>query len=362
MAEVAAPRQTAPIVAELEDTATSSTSKAEDDGPPEYTHDKDNAQQPAASLEKEALSFPDEKHLPAITPGKEVANATSDEKRTVLTSSAPGEAGKEVVSEPRSTHFTSPTSSSMTNTSHGGLIRQPSRSYREYSFWHTAPWRPTHNVITDPESTGRYFIEVSEFSKGKQDVTIHDIAEGGSAASLKGDSITADEGKAAPVVAFAQFPSGNSNLVRLGLGDPNTMAAVKWINMTTEPDSKDWALFVPVRDTTKVYHFRSTKSMPASSDAELATPSTVQSSQTFSASPIVGNYKFTDGESNTTLAIYSENKLAKTWKKRGKLRIYERDRSLDMSVEEQELLVVLCCAVTNEKRRRKNWKKWVLIG
>ncbi len=353
-------------VAELEDTGTTLNSNTLESAPPTYM----SAEQPVNNLvlspEKATITSIDDLYRRTIPKRKQPVAATPNDKE-VNTLKARSTAGKEVVSsEASSTLVSSPTATSLTNSSHVKVGRQISRTYREFSFWHTAPWRPTHNVITDPESGARYFIEVSEFTKGKQDVSIHDVAEGHPAAVLKGDRISVDEGKASPIVGFAQFPSGNNNLARLGLGDPNNMAEVKWVNMKTEPDSDDWALFVPTsganREITKVYHFCTTKTNSASSDMEPSTPSTVQTQQSFSFVPSVGTYAFIDDDSNTTLAIYSENKLSKTWKKRGKLRMYEREPASNISAEELELLVVLCCTVTNEKRRRKTWRKWALIG
>jgi hypothetical protein len=77
---------------------------------------------------------------------------------------------------------------------------------------------------------------------------------------------------------------------------------------------------------------------------------------------VVGTFKFTSSGNPAALAMYSENKLSKTWKKRGKLRFYDNQVDDPAVAAEIELLVVLCCAVTNEKRRRKTWKKWALMG
>lgn len=354
-------------IAELEDTCTMVTSNTIESAPPTYMSAEQPVNNQPTKRGKETVTSIDDLYRRTIPNEKQQPIPATPDDKEVNTLLSRTTVGKEVVpSEASSTLVASPTSTSLTTSSHLKVGRQICRTYREYSFWHTAPWRPTHNAITDPESGARYFIEVSEFTKGKQDVSIHDVAEGSPAAVLKGDSISVDEGKASPIVAFAQFPSGTKHLVRLGLGDPNNMASVKWVNMKMEPDSDNWALLVPVegkdQTRTRVYHFRTTKFNSSSSDLEPTTPSTVQTQQSFSFAPSVGTYAFTDAESNKTLAVYSENKLSKTWKKRGKLRMYEREPTSNITAEELELLSVLCCAVTNEKRRRKTWRKWALIG
>ena len=370
MAQVASTGLTNQPIAELEDTGTMLKTKTEEDSPPAYRTEKTLSQHQTASLKKETISPIDQKLRQAVSHEKQSVAAASDDKQALDTTLPQAVAGKEVAqTNPESNFVSSPTTTPLNTSSRlgSGFPLQASRSYREYSFWHTAPWRPTHNVITDPENMARYFVQVSEFSKGKSDVSIHDIMEGSPAAASKGDKVGVDEGKSSQIVAFAQFPHGNNNLVRLGLGDSYNMASVKWVNMKAEPDSDDWALFVqaggPSQDTTKVYHFKSTKIHLSSSDTEPSTPATTQSQQSLSSGPSIGNYKFVDAESNASLAIYSENKLSKTWKKRGKLRMYEQEsRAANVSAEEIELLVILCCAVTNEKRRRRTWRKWALIG
>ena len=264
-------------VAELEDTGTWTKSKLTANGPPPYIHESGAAPAP----EKEVLTTNQVVQRFSPPDSKASTSASIEQTQTEKTQTPEAVDSKEVVPLTDANIVTSPTISSLNSSSRLTTVKQPSRSYREHSFWHTAPWRPTHNIITDPEGSARFFIEVSEFTRGKQDVSIHDVTSNPHAAS-KGDRITVEEGKGSPVVGFAQFPHGTNDLIRLALGDSNQMSTVKWVDMKRSGED-DWALAVPTKAAEpKIFHFRSTKTSLSRSADDLASVAT-QTSDSSSA-------------------------------------------------------------------------------
>ncbi len=235
-----------------------------------------------------------------------------------------------------------------------------SRSYREYSYYHAAPWRPTHNTIVDPENCARYFIEVSEFSKGKHDVSFHDVRSTNAQFSAKRENLSVDEGKTCPVVAFAQYPHGTNDQVRIGVGNPEQMNTVRWIQMGRSGPTGPWSVALgTARDQERRFEWRTGRA--ASSDA--ASPVTDTPDVSSGGQPVPGTMQFVDVQRGEAIAMYTELKIGRSLKKRGKLRMYE-DAVAGVSQYEKdaELLVMLSIAAINEKRRRKTWKKWALIG
>lgn len=268
--------------------------------------------------------------------------------------------------------YSSPTTTTSLTTSfsqqHLSSPAQQSRSYREFGFYHVAPWRPTHNTIVDPDNCAKYFVEVSEFSKGKPDVTLRDVKSSDPMFAAKADNLSTDEGKQCRAVAFAQFAHGSKDKVRIGLGDHETMSGVKWAEMSKLRDD-EWQLVVEVKGKRKMFEWKSAKSSSFSSvdgGGEVSTPSseTPPTEPSSGQMPVMGTFKFVDSSTRLALALYTEAKLVKGWKKRGKMRFYDRraDEEEALSSEDLELLSMMCACVTNEKRRRKTWKKWGTLG
>ena len=229
---------------------------------------------------------------------------------------------------------------------------QTSRSYHEHSFYHLAPWRPTHNTIVDPDNCARYFVEVSEFSKSKPDVTLHDVKGTDHRAAMKGEGLSAEDGKAGRVVAFAQFVSGGeSGKVRVGLGDGVRMGSVRWVEMSGLGQKEEWGVVVEggKEGMERRFEWRAARS---------------GGSGEVDGQAVQGAFRFVDAESKAVYAMYTEAKAFKGLKKRGKMRVYDGMLEGDevVSGEELELLIMMCACVTNEKRRRKTWRKWGTLG
>ena len=241
------------------------------------------------------------------------------------------------------------------------------RSYREYSYYHAAPWRPTHNTIVDPENCARYFIEVSEFTKGKQDVSFRDVRSTNAQFSAKWENLSVDEGKTCPVVAFAQYPHGANDQVRMGVGNPEQMNTVRWVQMSRSGPVEPWSMALgTARDQERKFEWRTGRaasSAPSASDYEAASPVSDIPNVSSEGKPEPGILQFVDVRKGEVIAMYTELKIGRSLKKRGKLRMYE-DVVAGVSQYEKdiELLVMLSIAAINEKRRRKTWKKWALIG
>jgi hypothetical protein len=298
---------------------------------------------PNTSTEKQAIASPNatDQKIPANTTTN--TNATPSEKIPTI--------------EP-DTDSTVPQRAPTTTSSWGGSTstRHPARVYREYAFHHTTAWKMNHNVVVDPNNAALYLVAVSGFAKGREDVVLHAISE---ELAAKGASLTAEEGKGCQGVAFAQFPHKRPDMVQLGLGSSGRMAEVKWFELKREAEGGDWWLGLGGEGGRRLRLATTTGS--AGGDGE--SPS-VESPGGEDARATVGSFKFVDSGLGVALASYTEQKVLTSWKKRGKLRIYDRAlRDVEvLSEEDMEHLVVLCCAVLNEKRRRKTVRKWAGMG
>ncbi|ETN41376.1 uncharacterized protein HMPREF1541_03311 [Cyphellophora europaea CBS 101466] len=243
-------------------------------------------------------------------------------------------------------------------------LKSHSRSYREYSFHHTTAWKLNHNVVIDPNNHAMYLIEVSGFTKGREDVVLHSVTDG---LASKGNALTAEEGKTCPNVAFAQFPHKKPQLVRLGLGDYEHLNTVKWLELNRPGDNDDWILTVPNGTDSLSFRLVSAQSAADSDPLASVTPSAHSPSSLAPANDTkgpAGNFRFVDVGLGAALAAYTEQKAMTSWKKRGKLRLYDDALSGAglLSGQELEQAIVLCCAVLNEKRRQKAIRKWSGLG
>lgn len=243
-----------------------------------------------------------------------------------------------------------PTPSSLVSRSHSTL-----RSYQEHSFYHCTAFRMNHNIVTDSNNDAAYFVEVSGFTKGREDVVVRAMPH---QAAMKGSTLTAEEGKTGPCTAFAQFPHGRNDFVRLALGDYERMNSVRWFDLSRPSELEEWTLSATGEADSVTFRL-STSGAESSMVAVDSSPTTPIDSKASN-----GSFKVIGAQHNMVMAAYTEQKAMTSWKKRGKLRLYDGTLSGLQSLEEHdvEVLIVLCCAVLNEKRRRKTVRKWAGMG
>lgn len=317
------------------------------------THDEKLALDGSGAYTNEKMATTEAVNPPDAPDGKEVTPADGEHKVLAAETKAPQAAEK----IPADDSISATAERTPTDTSWASQTRTTSRSYREYTFHHTS-WKLNHNVIVDPNNQAMYFAENSGFTRSREDVVLHGVI-GDTAA--KGNSLTAEEGKACPSIAFAQFAHRNPDAVQLGLGRSDHMNSVKWFELTRSGEADDWRLVIP-NGTGKLAFRLATTTNGAEIDP--ASPDTPTSHLPSDNRAPLGSFTLIDSGLGIALAKYTEQKAMSSWKKRGKLRLFDRGLSDIKSVSEQEMeqLVVLSCAVLNEKRRRKSVRKWTGIG
>jgi hypothetical protein len=248
------------------------------------------------------------------------------------------------------------------------------RSYREHAFYHATAWKMNHNIVVDPNNHATHFIQVSPFAKGKEDVIVHAVPP---QLASQGSALTPEQGKSCARVAFARFPHGKTDVVSLGVGDPEVVGRVRWFALVREvvgAGEGDWLLRSEMGvEGVEVSRprFRLLSSAAAGdgggAGAMATSPAStdLQSPTGTEAKLAPGSFRFVDAVQATTLAVYNEYKALASFKKRGKLRLYDGafgDSDGVLGEQDVELLIVLCCAVLNEKRRRKTLRKWTGFG
>jgi hypothetical protein len=298
----------------------------------------DGKQALRSSDDKQAVLSDDDRQT-SIPDGKQVLRGNAD--KIVATRSKPSQTDS-------STTAPVQLDRSQTDTSQ---LSKGSGSYQEYAFCHASALRLNHNVVVDPNGGAIYFVEVAAFAKGRVDVVVHHVKH---ELAPKGATLTADEGKLCPVVGFAQFPHDRDNLIQIGIGDHHDMSSVKWLELKRIHEVADWKILLP---GDLCHELQLATNLDATSRSSISSASPVSPLDSKSSA---GSFRIVDTSTGAIIAAYSELKTMSSWKKRGKLRIYDRaiTRVNALSEEDLQLLILLCCASMNEKRRRASVRKW----
>lgn len=319
-------------------------------------HDEKILSQGSTSVSDEKVLTTSSKSTPPASDDKQVVGHGSSEQKILAPSSLDTVPAEKIPAvEP---DFALTTQRATTDASQTSQTRSAPRVYREYGFHHTSTLKLNHNVIVDPNGQAMYLAAVSGFAKGREDVVLHSIADGMAA---KGTNLTAEEGKTCAGVAFAQFPHKKPNLVQLALGSSSHMNQVKWYELSRSSETDDWRLMISNGPNLLRLRLSTTNATKMGSDSPVsASPHSAHDD----GKSTLGSFIFVDSGLGIALASYTEQKTMTSWKKRGKLRIYDRAFSDVNGLREQEMeqLVVLCCAVLNEKRRRSTLRKWTGMG
>lgn len=288
----------------------------------------------------------DEKQVSPSNDEKQISTAT--DQKEVLASN-PGKIAASNLDALQTEKFTTTPSTKSVSQTETSRSTRSSGSYREHSFCHASALRLNHNVVVDPNGQASYFIEVSGFAKGRDDVVVHSIRKD---IAHKGNALTPEQGKVCPAVAFAQFPHGRDNFIQIGLGDHHHMSSIRWLELSRDSERADWSLHLPGKPSRI---FTLATNLDSASIASMPSPISPLDSKSST-----GSFRLVDDSTGAIVASYSELKAMSSWKKRGKLRIYDRVlESVDtLSEDELELIIIVCCATMNEKRRRANVRKW----
>lgn len=217
---------------------------------------------------------------------------------------------------------------------------------REYGFYH--PKMLTRGVvITDVAgSTGNgkkplYYVEVSHYKLGKPDVILHAVP---STTPISEElEQAASTGETGPVLGVAHLPK-LSRHYKVGLGDPATTQDLSWIEMRN-PNIMyhgEYRMTLPTSTGARSYTWKRTHNAAAGVEGSGAMRYMTHNS-----------FQLTDSATGEVIAVYLENKF-KSWKKKGKLRIF-RDLDATGAPDDQQLkmLVFLSISAILEKARRR---------
>ncbi|KPI40575.1 uncharacterized protein AB675_7805 [Cyphellophora attinorum] len=292
-------------------------------------------QAPRSRDDKQAMPHDDDKQTLDLD-GKQVLGGNAD--KIVATRFEPGQTDSPTTTLDRSQMDVS-------------QLSRGSGSYQEYAFCHASALRLNHNVVIDPNGGAIYFVEVAAFAKGRVDVVVHHVKH---ELASKGATLTADEGKLCSVVGFAQFPHDRDNLIQIGLGDHHDMSSVKWLELKRTHEIADWTIVLP---GSLSHELQLATNLDSSTRSSIPSASPISPLDSKSST---GSFRLVETSTGAVIAAYSELKTMSSWKKRGKLRIYDRSvvHVNMLSGEDLQLLIVLCCASMNEKRRRASVRKW----
>lgn len=221
-----------------------------------------------------------------------------------------------------------------------------SNTTREYGFYHPRVMtRGTiitdSNASTETNKVPLYYIEVSEFAFKKPDVTLHLLPPAtGHTNDLEH---LATMGEAAPVVGVAHFPKF-SRQIKVGLGDPSSPAGMT---------------YVEVHNPNMMYHGEYQMSLNGRSYTWKRTHDAAMGVEgsSFIRQVNRNSFKLIDLSTNEVIAAFLENKY-KSWRKKGKLRIF-KDLD-DGSLENQQLqlfVFVSIAGILEKARRRQNRRR-----
>ncbi|KIW64574.1 hypothetical protein PV04_09499 [Phialophora macrospora] len=212
---------------------------------------------------------------------------------------------------------------------------------REYGFYHPK-LMARGLVITDGGASSEtskvplYYVEVSEFALKKPDVILHTLP---STVETTNDlEHLANTGESAPVVGVAHFPKF-SQQIKAGLGDPA---------------SEGEMAYVEVRNPNRMYHGEYRMSFNGKSYAWKRTHDAAAGVQGSSLTRKMNrdSFQLIDLSTNDVMAAFLNNKF-KSWRKKGKLRIFKDLEGDGVKPQQLELLVILSIAAILEKARRR---------
>jgi hypothetical protein len=219
--------------------------------------------------------------------------------------------------------------------------------------WYSAPTREYHfshsqllkrslvisEVHPEEGNVPLYYIEMSEFTLRKPDVTVHQLpASIGAASDL---AHVPNIGKSSRTVAFAHFPK-MSHQIKAGLGDPAFESSVSHID---------------VHNPSKLSHDRYEMLLNGKQYVWQRTSSTADGVEgdTLVRMMSRNSYQLIDVSKSEVLAVFLGNKFDA--KKKGKLRVF---KDIDGSNEEKlqfELLILVSISSIIEKKRRRDARR-----
>ncbi|ETI21586.1 hypothetical protein G647_07933 [Cladophialophora carrionii CBS 160.54] len=212
---------------------------------------------------------------------------------------------------------------------------------REYGFYH--PKLLARGLVitdggasTETSKVPLYYVEVSEFALKKPDVIFHQLPP---AIETPNDlEYLANTGEYAPVIGVAHFPKF-SQQIKAGLGDPASKGEMK---------------YVEVQNPNKMYHGEYRMSFNGRSYAWKRThdPAAGVEGSNITRKLNRGSFQLIDMSTNEVVAAFLDNKF-KSWKKKGKLRIFQKLEGDGVEAQQLELLVILSIAAILEKARRR---------
>lgn len=229
-------------------------------------------------------------------------------------------------------HQSSAAAKSVTSLS---TLTPSSRSYFEYSFYSTSSF--TNLIICDPHRLAIYYANMTMFTRGRADVTLHDVSTNPDV-QKSGSSLKSKDGQSGKVAAVAEFVAPGKN-IKLGFGDPENVENVRWLHMKNIPgDQKGkgekYELTVPSSEQQQKRDFQWVMGGDGTSNSK-------DSFWVVSGSSILASYK------SASLA---------SWKKKGVLRLYDTPE-----MEELRLMICLSSAALCERQRRVTMKKSLLM-
>jgi hypothetical protein len=215
------------------------------------------------------------------------------------------------------------------------------RPVREYGFYHPK-LMARGLVITDGGASSEtskvplYYVEVSEFAFKKPDVILHKLPP--PVETTNDLDHLADTGESAPVIGVAHFPKF-SQQIKAGLGDPA---------------SEGEMTYVEVRNPSKMYHGEYRMSFNGRSYAWKRTHDVAAGVEGSSLTRKMNrdSFQLLDLSTNEVVAAFLNNKF-KSWRKKGKLRIFKNPEGDGIETQQLELLVILSIAAILEKARRR---------
>ncbi|KIW33276.1 uncharacterized protein PV07_00136 [Cladophialophora immunda] len=222
---------------------------------------------------------------------------------------------------------------------------------REYGWYH--PKVLTRGlVITDaaastPTSKAPlYYVEVSEFALKKPDVILHALPP--TMGTTNDLEHLANTGESAPMAGVAHFPKFSRH-IKVGLGDPSS--------------GTEAMTYVEVRNANLVTHGEYHMSLDGRSYAWKRTHAASAGVEGGSATRMMHweSFQLVDMGTNEVVAVFLDNKF-KSWKKKGKLRIFRdfETARADQPEETQRLkllIFVSIAAILEKARRRANRRR-----
>lgn len=220
--------------------------------------------------------------------------------------------------------------------------QSPSGTVREYGWYH--PKVMTRGlVITDSATSTEaakmplYYVEVSEFALKKPDIILHAVPST-TGATNDLDQL-ASTGESGPVIGVGHLPK-LSRHYKIGLGDPATSAMLTWVE---------------IHNPNKLYHGEYQFSLNGKSYSWKRTHDPAAGVEGGNARRKVtrNSFQLTESLTNEVVAVFLDNKF-KSWKKKGKLRVFKDLEGNSTESKQLKLAVLLSIAAILEKARRRS--------